>query len=265
MKRQTSVRFCLNSTVFSLGVLALNGTAFGSPSSASSQAMAIALAKSSNGYSRSDSASMQAQASPLPSVDLLEPNSDQFLQPLPPPQPLLPEQSPAITAPRTPPEPEPPNNTSVRIEVRQIEIIGSTVFGKEDFAPIIQPYEGQLVTLEELTGIADKVTQLYLDRGYITSRAVLINQVVREGVVQIRVIEGSLERIDIEGNRHINASFIRSRIQVGGSTPLNQITLEEQLRLLRLDPLFENVEASLKAGAGLGQSILTVRVTEALM
>jgi hemolysin activation/secretion protein len=147
--------------------------------------------------------------------------------------------------------------------VQRIEVVGSTIFDQEDFAPLTQSYEGQSLTLEELAAIANRITQLYSDGGYITSRAVLVDQVVREGVVQIRVIEGTLERIDIEGNHHVNTSFIRNRIQLGGNTPLNQIALEEQLRLLRLDPLFEDVGASLRAGSGLGQSILTVRVTEA--
>jgi hemolysin activation/secretion protein len=142
-------------------------------------------------------------------------------------------------------------------------VVGSTIFTEKDLAPIIQPAAGQSLTLEQLREIADRITQLYLDGGYITSRAVLTEQVVTEGVIQIRVIEGSLERIEIEGNHRVNDSYIRSRVQLGGRTPLNQGRLEDQLRLLRLDPLFENVEASLRAGSGLGQSILIVRVTEA--
>jgi hemolysin activation/secretion protein len=39
--------------------------------------------------------------------------------------------------------------------------------------------------------------------------------------------------------------------------------LEDQLRLLRLNPIFENVEASLRAGDQFGQSIIIVRITEA--
>jgi hemolysin activation/secretion protein len=50
---------------------------------------------------------------------------------------------------------------------------------------------------------------------------------------------------------------------LGADPPLNSAKLEDQLRLLRVDPLFENVEASLKAGTGVGQSILVVRVKEA--
>jgi hemolysin activation/secretion protein len=147
--------------------------------------------------------------------------------------------------------------------VEQINVTGSSIFDAAAFAPITAPVEGREVTVEELRQTADQITQLYLDGGYITTRAVLVEQEVEAGIVEIRVIEGSLQTIEIEGNNRVNTSYIRSRIALGGRTPLNQGRLEDQLRLLRLDPLFENVEASLRAGEGLGQSILTVRVTEA--
>ncbi len=150
------------------------------------------------------------------------------------------------------------------IQVKKINVTGSTIFGPDQLNPIVQPYEGRALTLEQLREAADKITQLYLDRGYITSRAILANQVVpSEGIVEIRVIEGSLEEIRIEGTRRVKPSYVRRRVQLGAGKPLNTGKLEDQLRLLRTDPLFENVEASLRAGTGVGQSILIVRVVEA--
>jgi hemolysin activation/secretion protein len=127
----------------------------------------------------------------------------------------------------------------------------------------VQPAEGKSLTLEQLREVADKITQLYLDQGYITSRAILVDQAITNGIVQIRVIEGSLEEIKVEGTRRLNPNYVRSRVQLGAGTPLNTAKLEDQLRLLRADPLFENVEASLRAGSRVGQSILIVRVIEA--
>ena len=72
-----------------------------------------------------------------------------------------------------------------------------------------------------------------------------------------------MTEIDIEGTRRLNPSYIRSRIQLGAGTPLNTGKLEEQLKLLRLDPLFTNVEARLRPTGKVGQSILIVRVEEA--
>ncbi|BAU14630.1 polypeptide-transport-associated domain-containing protein [Leptolyngbya sp. NIES-3755] len=158
---------------------------------------------------------------------------------------------------------EPPKHSTVKILVRKVEVIGNTVLKPADLQKITQSIEGQSVTLDQLRSVADSMTQLYLNRGYITSRAVLADQSMIDGVVQIRAIEGSIERIEIEGLQRLRESYIRDRIQLGTSTPLNKDRLEDQLRLLKADPLFESVEASLKAGNGVGQSVLTLRVREA--
>jgi hemolysin activation/secretion protein len=200
------------------------------------------------------------------------PNQERFLQPPPNPTPVTPNSTPPIQPSPTPTPPSPsnqtpsqpsPSPTTQTVQVKKINVTGSTIFTPEQLNRIVQPYEGQTLTLEQLREAADKITQLYLDQGYITSRAILREQVVSDGVVEIVVLEGSLEEIQVEGTRRVKPSYIRSRVQLGAGKPLNTGKLEDQLRLLRADPLFENVEASLRAGTRVGQSILIVRVTEA--
>ncbi len=197
-----------------------------------------------------------------------DPNRERFLQPTPELTPL-PEESPETEIDLTPPIQETPGSTeidqpeTVKIPISKIEVIGSTVFSLEQFAPIIKPFEGRSVTLAELQGVADAINQLYLEAGYMTSSAVLVNQQITDGVVQIRVIEGYLSEIQIEGTRRLKTSYIEDRIRLGVTTPLQVETLEDQLRLLRTDPLFENVDASLRSGSQLGESVLIVRVQEA--
>ncbi|HEY9710200.1 MAG TPA: POTRA domain-containing protein, partial [Oculatellaceae cyanobacterium] len=215
---------------------------------------------------------------PLPPENLEpNPNEDRFLQPSPIPAPVTPDSTPPVQPPPTPaptpdstapvqPSPTPPSPTpsnSPAIQVQKIKVTGSTVFTPDQLNSIVQPYEGRSLTVEQLREVADKITQLYLDRGYITSRAILVDQAITEGAVEIRVLEGSLEEIRIEGARRLHPNYIRKRVRLGAKTPLNTAQLEDQLRLLRADPLFENVEASLRAGTRLGQSILIVRVVEA--
>jgi hemolysin activation/secretion protein len=132
----------------------------------------------------------------------------------------------------------------------------------DTLAAIVAPYENRRVTLAELQDAANAITQQYLDQGYITSRAVVGNQTILDGVVTILVIEGELEAIQVEGSPRLS-QYVRDRVALGAGSPLNQLRLEDQLRLLRADPLFESVEASLRAGSGLGKSILIVRVQEA--
>lgn len=199
-------------------------------------------------------------AQTLPSNPLRpNPNLDRFPQPLPTPQPLPPSEPQPVPQP-TPPVPDQP---ALQIPVRKIEVQGSTILKPSEIAAITRSVEGRTVTFAELQGVANAITQLYLDRGYITSSAVLTRQTIVEGVVRIQVVEGSLEKIEVEGTRHLKPDYIRSRINLGITTPLRPGKIEDQLRLLRLDPLFTNIEASLRPGTEVGKSILTVRVREA--
>lgn len=215
-----------------------------------------------NAVVTSSSASKVAQTPTTePVAPQTDPNRDRFLQPAPVPLPAPVESEPEVS-PTPTPEPS-PVAPSVSISIRRIEVTGSTVFSPDEINSITKPFEGRSVSLEELQGVADAITQLYLNNAYITSRAILVDQTITDGVAQIRIIEGSLQEIIIEGTRRLNQSYIRSRIQRGAGTPLNSGKLEEQLRLLRSEPLFSNVESTLRAGNQLGRSILTVRVTEA--
>jgi hemolysin activation/secretion protein len=163
----------------------------------------------------------------------------------------------------TTPAPTPPPENDQRFYVGAIRVIGSTVFSQSELDKIIKQYVARELTQEEVRQVADAITQLYLNQNYLTSRAVVLSAPSpTHNFAVIQVIEGQLSGIDVEGNRQVSPDYIRSRIALGASIPLNTIKLEEQLRLLRLDPLFSNVEASLRPTGKVGQSRLVVRVQE---
>ena len=155
-----------------------------------------------------------------------------------------------------------PEGLNASIKIDTITVLGSTIFQQEDFLPIIKPLEGTVSSLAELRLVADRITQLYLKDGYITSRAVIVSDSLAEGKIQIEIIEGKVEKIKVIGADRL-VDYVRSRVNLGAGTPLNTGKLEEQLRLLRIDPLIENIEANLTAGSGIGQSTLVVRVKAA--
>ncbi|TVQ22082.1 MAG: ShlB/FhaC/HecB family hemolysin secretion/activation protein [Leptolyngbya sp. DLM2.Bin15] len=188
---------------------------------------------------------------------------DRFLQD--PPDLTLPTDDEPVLQPEVDPSPPTglPDQPDVQFPIRTLEVLGSTIFDQQDFAPIIQPLENQTVTLADLQQAADAITQLYLNDGYLTSRAILVDQPITDGIVRIQVVEGSLAEIQIEGLQRLRQRYVRDRIELGAGTPLRAERLEEQLRLLRSDPLFDNIEASLRASGEVGQSVLIVRVDEA--
>lgn len=149
------------------------------------------------------------------------------------------------------------------IAVKKVEIIGSTILTSAEIAAISKTIEGQQVTPEQIEKTAQSVTQIYADRGYITSQAVVDTEKTANGIVTIKVIEGRIEKIEIVGLKNTNPDYVRSRLELGTGTPLNTAKLEDQLRLLRADPIFSDIEASLKSGSQPDSSILVVTVKEA--
>lgn len=195
-----------------------------------------------------------AQTAPLiPSIDPPLPLEEEL-----PPEPILEIEAPGSESPG-PVAPPPP----AQVLVQRIVVEGSTVFSTAELAEVVAPFEGQSLTLAELQQAADAVTQLYLNGGYLTSEAVVPPQTVdATGLVRLRVIEGFLEEIRVEGSDRLT-DYVRQRVALAGTAPINQSRLEEQLRLLQSDSLFDNVEAGLRQGETEGGSILTVRVQEA--
>lgn len=207
-----------------------------------------------------------AQNQPLnipPQVPQPDPNRDRFIpRPPIPPKPEPPETPELQPTPTPTPTPTLPTDETP-IPVQTINVTGSTILTSEEIQTLITPLENRSVTLTQLREVADKITALYLERGYITSRAIVPEQTIINGIVNIQVIEGTLENIEVEGIKRLHPSYITSRIRLGATKPLSTAALEDQLRLLRINPLFESIEASLRAGTQEGQSILIVRVVEA--
>lgn len=177
---------------------------------------------------------------------------------LPPPEELLKPQEPTST-----PNEAVPGKPAETITVEKFEVVGSTVFSPEEFEAVTSRFTGRPISIAELFQARSAVTQLYIDRGYITSGAYIPPQTLQGGVVTIQVVEGGLEDINVTGTRRLNPNYVRSRIAVATSPPLNRQRLLESLQLLQLNPLIENLSAELSAGSRPGTSLLEVRVTEA--
>jgi len=147
--------------------------------------------------------------------------------------------------------------------VERFEVEGSTIFSPEEFAQILAPYTKKPISFAELFQARSAVTQLYIERGYITSGALIPPQTLGGGVVKIQVVEGSLEAINITGTKKLDPSYIRDRITIRTGKPLNQQQLLSALQLLQLNPLIQNLSAELTTGSRPGTNILEVNVTEA--
>ncbi len=146
--------------------------------------------------------------------------------------------------------------------IQNLEVSGNTIF-KAEITKIIESNFGKTLTLEELNGIADAITTLYVSAGFVNSLAFLPPQNISNGIVKIQVVEGRIDDIKVEGLQRLNPDYVISRVRLAQLNPFNRDRLEDELKLLRVNPLFENVEASLRPSNKSGESILIIKIKEA--
>lgn len=174
--------------------------------------------------------------------------------PSPNPPVLLTPQTPSITTPELPGD---------RFLIKKIEVKGNTVL-HDEIDRLVRPLENREKTFEDLINLRSEITKLYIENGYINSGAFIPNnQNISRGIIQIQVVEGELERIELSGLNRLSQNYVRSRLKLATSPPLNQQRLERALQLLQLDPLISQVNAELTAGSTPGRNVLQVILKEA--
>lgn len=82
------------------------------------------------------------------------------------------------------------------LQVDSIELKGAHSLSVRRRAQLLEPFFGQCLTSSDLNRLLSDITNAYLKRGYVTTRAYLPPQDLQDGVLKIQVIEGRLESID---------------------------------------------------------------------
>jgi hemolysin activation/secretion protein len=155
------------------------------------------------------------------------------------------------------------NQVPQRIVVKNFEVVGSTIFTQPELNQALKSYLNRPLTLAELFQARSTITKLYTDQGYVNSGAYLPPQELNDGTVQITVLEGKFEEINVLGTKNLSKNYIIDRLETATATPINVDSLLSALQLLRLDPLIANLSAELSAGINPGTSVLDITIQEA--
>ena len=166
-----------------------------------------------------------------------------------------------------PDPPSRPSSDSIRAEpsffVNEISLVGGSVFAATELSPIVSAYEKRQVTMEELQSLRQQLSLMYFERGYVNSGVIIPDQTIRDGIVEFRIIEGSVTNVRLAGNEDLNANYVLDRINLGVDEPLNVNDLQRALRRVKNDRLIRKIDAQLKPLAEPGTAELDVSVAEA--
>jgi hemolysin activation/secretion protein len=131
-----------------------------------------------------------------------------------------------------------------------VVVEGATVYGPDRFAPLYRDLLGRELRLADLDPVARQITQIYEKDGYVLSYAVVSAQDASGGVARIKVIEGFVGKVSIEGQVEGSAELLQSYgKKIAAERPTTVANLERYLLLIEdlpgvsVKPLLERVNA----------------------
>lgn len=173
-----------------------------------------------------------------------------------------PPRKPAAPQIRVEPPPGPTKVETPPFFVSRFRVTGSTLYPPQVLADWLGEPQRPM-TLLEVQATAERITQLYKDLGYIVARALVPAQDIRDGVVEIRVVEGRYERIDISNASDMSESRIRAFLgDVREETLVHGPTLERSV-LLMSDLAGIQPKATLEPAAQAGYTNLLLEIAPA--
>ncbi|MGC0876972.1 ShlB/FhaC/HecB family hemolysin secretion/activation protein [Pantoea agglomerans] len=94
-------------------------------------------------------------------------------------------------------------------EINQISLQQASLITPDTQKRLVAPYINQCLSLERINQLVRAISEWYVQRGYITSRAFLTEQNLSHGTLNITVLEGKLEAIHLQGAsaRQLNMAF----------------------------------------------------------
>jgi hemolysin activation/secretion protein len=135
----------------------------------------------------------------------------------------------AVNAPKTP-------DSGPKTQINAFHFVGLRAIPESEAQAFMAPFAGQAHSLEGLHQIADQFEQWLRARGLFAARAYVPPQDIKDGDVEIRVLEGHVEGIDIKRSPDTRLgeetlrNTVGSALPVGGS--LEQSRLERGVLLL---------------------------------
>ena len=177
-----------------------------------------------------------------------------------PPPPLAQPGGPRIVLPSTAP---PSGAEKLTVNIRDICIKGSTVYSKEDLAPLYRDLIGRDVPVMALYDLAKRITAKYGNDGYVLSRAIVPPQAFSpHGAVPcLRIVEGYVDNVEWPAAvAQYRDFFTHYTAMITAQRPVNVRTIERYL-LLAGDLPGLHFNASLKPSkAHEGAATLVVEV-----
>ena len=128
----------------------------------------------------------------------------------------------------------PANAEDVEFNLSMLQIEGATVYTQDEMRSVYDQYLGKDITLATLYQIAAQLTRKYRNDGYILTQVIVPPQTIDAGTARLRVVEGYIDNVIIEGETGSSLNLIRKyAAHFKDMAPVNVDYMERYLLLIR--------------------------------
>jgi hemolysin activation/secretion protein len=129
----------------------------------------------------------------------------------------------------------PAGSEKITFILKDVTLQDSSIYSKEAVKPLYADKIGQKISLADVYGIAANLTSKYRTDGYILTQVVVPPQTISDGIVRLRVVEGKVNNIRVEGPgaQGTNANIINQYVgKLKEKGVLKNADLEKTLLLI---------------------------------
>ncbi len=149
----------------------------------------------------------------------------------------------------------------IKLYLLEIELQGGTTYPQEALQLFYQDLLNKEIVLADIYRVTEQITRKYRKDGYLLSRAIIPEQRIKEGKVQIQIVEGIISNVIIKtpkGMESLKAQIDVEKIK--GAKPFSISVLERSLLLLR-DMPGVGIQSLLRPAKQEGSAELVIELT----
>lgn len=132
--------------------------------------------------------------------------------------------------------------------ITQFSIRGNDAISTDDISKLFADQLGRPQNVNALATAIEKVEQAYHERGYVLAKVTEVKD-DPDGSVELVINEGSIDNVEIVGNKKTKDFIIRSALKVKPGTVYNERQLTADLRKLYGNGYFQDIRRSLVPSA----------------
>jgi hemolysin activation/secretion protein len=149
-----------------------------------------------------------------------------------------------------------------KFTIQNFEVSGNSLLSAETITTAVAPFVGGERSMDDISKASDALRKAYADAGYPVVQVFPPEQTAASGVITLRVIEGKLSKVTVEGNQQYDVANIRASLPAlkEGTSP-NAPGVVADIVLANENPA-KQVAVNFQAGAREGDIDANVKVTE---